>query len=154
MCEERVAALLGGDDVVVVVDDELGEDSCLEEGVDPASGGRDTDAEWVCKERFRLNDDAPLVAEAVEAVGSVAPVVLARGEDKDGSTGRAKFIDNRLRPEEGGGGVAMMLPVGEEEDATSSGELVDVTILLDVEEADDARCLELTELVLRTEGFE
>ena len=88
----------------------------------------------------------------MEAVGGVAPVVLARGEDKDGSTGRAKFIDNRLRPEEGGGGVAMMLPVGE--DATSSGELVDVTILLDVEEADDARCLELTELVLRTEGFE
>lgn len=45
MCEERAAALLGGDDVFVVVDDELGEDSCLEEGVDPASGGRDTDAE-------------------------------------------------------------------------------------------------------------
>jgi hypothetical protein len=152
--EERAAALLGGDDMVVVVDDELGEDNCLEEGVDPASGGRDIDAECVCKERFRLNDDVPLTAGAAAAVGGVAPFVLARGEDKDGSTGRAKFIDNRLRPEEGGGGVAVMLPVGEEEDATSSGELVDVTMLFDVEETDDARCLEVTELVLRTVGFE
>lgn len=47
-----------------------------------------------------------------------------------------------------------MLPVGEEEDAISSGELVEATVLFDVEETEDDRCLEATELVLWTEDFE
>lgn len=62
------------------MDDELGEDSCLEEGDDPASDGKDTEADWVCKDRFRLSDDGtfPLAEEAAEetAVGSNAPFVL------------------------------------------------------------------------------
>lgn len=47
-----------------------------------------------------------------------------------------------------------MLPVGEEEDAISSGELVDATVLFDVEEAEDDLCLEAIELILLTEDFE
>lgn len=83
LCEDKraaAAALLGGEDEVGTVDDELGEDSCLEEGDDPASVGKDTEADWVCKDRFRLSDDGtdPLAEEDAEdtAVGSNAPFVF------------------------------------------------------------------------------